>query len=352
MVRRSTVDRSPQSDVYDADYAAGTGDLAPGGGKKGRTSPGWRGAGGRWLVWVFRIVVWAVLLLIGYRGVTAIMFGETGNNPAPAPTASPSSGFPSALASAYALQFGQVYLNADPATASQRASELATFLPAGTDPQLGWNGSGSLQLQTEQVANVAVTDAHHALVTLLARVNGQLMELGVPIYYSGGALAVSGQGLAACAGEGIGAHAVRAYLRCVHPVGADEPAARLLPGLCQRRPGHDRPLPGPGHAGDRPGRRADLRITDLGHRPDRRGYPSYGRHGAMACPGTSQSGPHGRQCVFARRAGDELRTDDREKERDLVHQRYRPVAPARGVVVTITSQAAEPPAPLQVLTPE
>lgn len=193
MVRRSTVDRSPQSDVYDADYAAGTGDLAQGGGKKGRTSPGWRGAGGRWLVWAFRIVVWAVLLLIGYRGVTAIMQGETSNTPAPAPAASPSSGFPSALAGAYALQFGQVYLNANPATASQRASELATFLPAGTDPQLGWNGSGSLQLQSEQVANIAVSDANHALVTLLARVNGSLMELGVPIYYSGGALAVSGE---------------------------------------------------------------------------------------------------------------------------------------------------------------
>ena len=193
MVRRSAVDRSPQSDVYDADYAAGTGDLAPGGGKKSRTTPGWRGAGGRWLVWVFRIVVWAVLLLIGYRGVTAIMAGETSNNPAPAPAASPSNGFPAALASAYALQFGQVYLNADPASASQRASQLATFLPAGTDPQLGWNGSGSLQLQSEQVANIAVSDAHHALVTLLARVNGQLMELGVPIYYSGGALAVTGE---------------------------------------------------------------------------------------------------------------------------------------------------------------
>jgi Conjugative transposon protein TcpC len=193
MVRRSTVDRSPQSDVYDADYAAGTGDLAPGGGRKDRTIPGRRGAGGRWLVWVFRIVVWAVLLLIGYRGITAIMLGETGNSPAPAPAASPSNGFPSALAGAYALQFGQVYLNADPASASQRAGELATFLPAGTDPQLGWNGSGSLQLQSEQVADVAVQDAHHALVTLLARVNGQLMELGVPIYATGGALAVSGE---------------------------------------------------------------------------------------------------------------------------------------------------------------
>ena len=192
MGRRSTVDRSPQSDLYSADYVAGTGDLAQGGGQKDRTVSGWRGAGGRWLVWVFRVVVWLVLLLIGYRGVTAIMAGETTSGAA-APTATPSNAFPSALAGAYALQFGQVYLNADPATANQRASELATFLPAGADSQLGWNGSGSLVLQSEQVADVAVKDANHAVVTLLARVNGNLMELGVPVYYTGGALAVSGE---------------------------------------------------------------------------------------------------------------------------------------------------------------
>jgi hypothetical protein len=193
MGRRSTVDRSPQSDIYDADYATGTGDLAQEGGPKDRTTSGWRGAGGRWLVWAFRVVVWLVLLLIGYRGVTAIMAGETTSGGAPAPAATPGNAFPSALAGAYALQFGQVYLNADPATAGQRASELAAFLPAGADSQAGWNGNGSLVLQSEQVADVAVQDSNHAVVTLLARVNGNLMELGVPVYYSGGALAVSGE---------------------------------------------------------------------------------------------------------------------------------------------------------------
>jgi len=193
MGRRSTVDRSPQSDIYSADYVAETGDLAQGGGQKDRIASGWRGAGGRWLVWVFRVVVWLVLLLIGYRGVTAIMAGETTSGSAPAPAATPSNAFPSALAGAYALQFGQVYLNADPATANQRASELATFLPAGVDSQAGWNGTGSLVLQSEQVADVSVRDASHAVVTLLARVNGNLMELGVPVYYAGGALAVSGE---------------------------------------------------------------------------------------------------------------------------------------------------------------
>ena len=193
MGRRSTVDRSPQSDLYSADYVAGAGDLTQGGGQEDRTASGWRGAGGRWLVWVFRVVVWLVLLLIGYRGVTAIMEGEKTSGGAPAPAAAPSTAFPSALAGAYALQFGQVYLNADPARANQRASELATFVPAGADSQLGWNGNGSLVLQSEQVADVAVQDANHAVVTLLARVNGNLMELGVPVYYDHGALAVSGE---------------------------------------------------------------------------------------------------------------------------------------------------------------
>ena len=194
MVRRSTVDRSPQPVVYGADYAAGTGDLAPGGGRtRARSAAGWRGAGGRWLVWVLRVVVWLVLLVVGYRGVMAIVLGETpASRPAPA-HATAASTFPTDLASAFAYQFGQVYLNASPATVGRRATQLAAFLPQGADPQLGWDGTGSLQLQSEQVAGIRVTDQHHAVVTLLARVNGQLMELAVPVYYSAGALTVSGE---------------------------------------------------------------------------------------------------------------------------------------------------------------
>jgi hypothetical protein len=155
--------------MYEADYEAEAAELAPGDSRKRpRSGMGWRGAGGRWLVWTFRVVVWVVLLVIGYRGVMAIVLN--------------------------AMQFGQVYLNASPATAGQRASDLASFLPPGaTDPQFGWNGGGSLSLQSEQVANVQVQDAHHAIVTLLARVNGKLMELGVPVYAAAGGLAISGE---------------------------------------------------------------------------------------------------------------------------------------------------------------
>jgi Conjugative transposon protein TcpC len=196
MVRRSTVDRSPQPAMYEADYDALAGELAPGESReRPRSGTEWRGAGGRWLVWTFRVVVWVVLLVIGYRGVMAIVLNETppaNSNPAPATSAAP--GFPVQEASAYALQFGQVYLNANPAKASQRASDLASFLPPGApDPQLGWNGGGSLSLQSEEVAGVRVHDAQHATVTLLARVNGKLMELGVPVYATAGGMVVSGE---------------------------------------------------------------------------------------------------------------------------------------------------------------
>ena len=194
MVRRSTVDRSPQPTVYNAGSDAGTGDPAQDGGASRRyAAPGWRGAGGRWLVWTFRIVVWVVLLVIGYRGVMAIVLNETPPSHPQAAASASAPAFPVGLASAYAMEFGQVYLNASPATAAQRASQLAQFLPPGASPQLGWDGSGSLKLQSEQVAGVAVHDAHHAVVTLLARVNGGLMELGVPVYVSAGGAAISAE---------------------------------------------------------------------------------------------------------------------------------------------------------------
>jgi hypothetical protein len=194
MVRRSTVDRNPSPSAYSTDGEAGTGDLTQdGGGSRQHAAPGWRGAGGRWLIWTFRVVVWAVLLIIGYRGVTAIVLNETPPSQ-PQATPSPTSpAFPVSLASAYAMEFGQVYLNASPATASQRASELAQFLPPGASSQLGWDGSGTLTLQSEQVAGVAVQDAQHAVVTLLARVNGGLMELGVPVYVASGGIGLSGE---------------------------------------------------------------------------------------------------------------------------------------------------------------
>jgi hypothetical protein len=138
--------------------------------------------------------VWAVLLLIGYRGIVAIIDSRSPAPRAPAPaTASTAPQFPVTMAEAYALQFGDVYLSFSPATAAQRSRELARYLPPGTDPNLGWNGAGSERVLDAQVAGVSITDRHSAVVTVLARLSGgRLVELGVPIYTARGAMVVSG----------------------------------------------------------------------------------------------------------------------------------------------------------------
>jgi Conjugative transposon protein TcpC len=193
MAGRSTVEPSPHSVADDLGYEAATEYAQPDAIARNRPPRPWRGAGGRWLIWVFRAVAWLVLLVIGYRGVLAIVSGETqSGSVTPAASGTPGSAFPVTLADAYALQFGQVYLNFSPADAAQRSSELSGFVAPGSDSQLGWNGTGSSQLQSATVASTDVQDAHHAVVTLLARVNGQLMQLGVPIYASSGGLVVSG----------------------------------------------------------------------------------------------------------------------------------------------------------------
>ena len=163
-------------------------------------SPGraWNGAGGRWRLWPLRAALWVALLVIAYRGVTAIVFNPVG---APRAGGTSSAGantgqFPVALAEAYASEFGQVYLNFSPATQAQREQELATFVPAGVaaaNPDLGWNGAGQMSLQSEEVAGITVQDRQHAVVTLLATVNGQLMELGVPVIDSGAGVVVAGE---------------------------------------------------------------------------------------------------------------------------------------------------------------
>ena len=106
MVRRSTVDRSPQPAVYSAGSDAG--ELGQGDRTGRYAAPGWRGAGGRWLVWTFRVVVWLVLIIIGYRGVMAIVLNEAPpSHAAPRHTAS-APDFPVSLASNYAQQLGSV----------------------------------------------------------------------------------------------------------------------------------------------------------------------------------------------------------------------------------------------------
>jgi len=160
----------------------------------------WQGAGsgGRWLLWPLRVVLWAALLVIAFRGLTAIVF-NTASAPVVGgtePRSAVGGQFPASLAEAYAAEFGRVYLSFSPQNQGQREQALAAFVPASilaANPDLGWNGTGQVNLQAEQVAGITVQDPRHAVVTLLALVNGQLIQLGVPVAASGGGVVVSGE---------------------------------------------------------------------------------------------------------------------------------------------------------------
>ena len=190
--------------------------------------PPWSGGGGRWTVWPMRVVLWAAILVIGYRGVTAIIFNETpsGNSSGNTTGAAPASGFPVELGEAFALRFGEVYLNYSPDTAAQRAQELAAFISANASakvPQFGWNGHGTSTAESTEVAGIAVSSSDTAVVTLLSTVNGKLMELGVPLYASNGGLVVSAEP------AWLPAPPVAA-LPSVHQASSDAGAQRALAG--------------------------------------------------------------------------------------------------------------------------
>jgi hypothetical protein len=191
MARRALLERSDQLTADDEALPP----RQPHSARSDQVMPHWRGAGGRWLVWVARAIVWAVLLLIGYRGVLAIVQGPSSSPPAsPGATSAQTQHFPVTMAEAYALEFGRDYLDFSPASAAARSASLSSFLPAGYDPSLGWNGAGTQRLLDEQVAAVSVTGPHTAVVTLLAQLGGgKLVELGVPIYAANGDMSVSGK---------------------------------------------------------------------------------------------------------------------------------------------------------------
>ena len=107
------------------------------------------GGGGRWTIWPMRVVLWATILVIGYRGITAILLNETpssGNaNPGNDGAAGDSQRFRhfrSRLARLSPCGSGNCGLTYSPSTATQRAQQLAAFIPANagrrTRNSAGW----------------------------------------------------------------------------------------------------------------------------------------------------------------------------------------------------------------------
>ncbi|QXJ24455.1 conjugal transfer protein [Actinomadura graeca] len=208
MARRSAVARGRDTAVVEETAAPGRALAMPAadpwdaadrdrrrGGSGGSRGGRWGGSGGRWWVWAGRAVLWAVILVILVNGIRAPFERFTADDTASPGTAQkPVKGvqFPSSSAGAFALQFANVYLNYDQKNAPAREAQLRTFLPDGADAQFGWDGVGTLQVQSVQVAGVDVRDAGNATVTLLARTADKWLRLAVPVYADGaGSLVVS-----------------------------------------------------------------------------------------------------------------------------------------------------------------
>ncbi len=151
------------------------------------------GGGGRWWLWVGRAVLWAFILVVLFNGIRAPLVDALQPDDAAPSPASRTNGYPASAASAYALRFAHVYLDYGEGDPRKRAERLAKYLPEGADPQLGWNGQGTLRFRTAHVAGVDVRDATHGVVTLAVQVSGQWMRLAVPVYAAGDGMVVSGQ---------------------------------------------------------------------------------------------------------------------------------------------------------------
>jgi hypothetical protein len=198
MVRRTgvaNVDGGTESSVYSDDSSAWPEAIRPAPVAK---AP-WSGGGGRWTIWPMRIVLWAALLIVIYRGVTAIVLNETpASDNAASNAGTATTQFPTTLAEAFVMQFGRVYFNSSPASAAQRQQELSQFLlpsELGTKSQsqeFGFNGQATMVLQSEDIAGIDVRSQQSAVVTLLAMVNDRPMEFGVPVFSAGGGIVISG----------------------------------------------------------------------------------------------------------------------------------------------------------------
>ena len=77
-------------------------------------------------------MLWAALLVVAFRGVTAIIFNQHATSPGAStgPASTADGQFPVTLAEAYAAEFGRVFLNFSPQAQAQREQQLAAFLPA------------------------------------------------------------------------------------------------------------------------------------------------------------------------------------------------------------------------------
>ncbi|WP_155347093.1 conjugal transfer protein [Acrocarpospora pleiomorpha] len=188
MARRSTVQQDPRIAGDPESYPLPDLDSAP------VRRRGWSGGGGRWLVWVGRAILWALIIVIVVNGVRAPFERFTQGQNAAAPTTPEDAGFPVQEAAGFASQFAAVYLNFDATNPDQRDERLTAFLPLGGERRFGWNGYGRMSAGAIQFQSIDVAaDNVNATVVVSFQSGSKRWLLSVPVYHSGDRFVVTGR---------------------------------------------------------------------------------------------------------------------------------------------------------------
>jgi hypothetical protein len=195
MARRSARAKAAPAAAPDADSPQGEDFLDPGhapaGGRRPRAS-----AGGRWWIWVGRVLLWTFLLVVIANGIwMPLQYGlgeSVGAVVQPEEEAvDEEPDFPEAAAAAFALGFAEVYLDTEDPQAREEA--LESYVPEGRRHLMDVDGA-ALGGENPQVVAVEALDDANGIVTLSTTVRGEAMRLDVPVFagQDGASLAVSG----------------------------------------------------------------------------------------------------------------------------------------------------------------
>lgn len=161
---------------------------------RGRRHFGFGGGGGEaWVRNLLRVLLVAVLGVLLLLGVRDVVRSFVTTRPAP-PQAKPAASYPRDAAEAFAVRFAMTYLTFDSANPSARQRALSTYVAAGGDPELGWDGSGRQTALEGVPSGIEVQGADQAVVTVAVLVDQQQrwIYLAVPVIADQGALAVAG----------------------------------------------------------------------------------------------------------------------------------------------------------------
>ncbi|MGH7881782.1 MAG: conjugal transfer protein [Candidatus Dormibacteraceae bacterium] len=141
----------------------------------------------RLLLWGFRALVVAVLLLLlllGVRDVIRQVLNSSNNSGTGGGAVQ--GGFPQAAAKIFAARFALAYATFDSDHPADHQNALRAYLASGADPMLGWDGQGKETASQALLSGIDVSSSSQATIRVAVGVNnGRWLYLAVPVSSDG-----------------------------------------------------------------------------------------------------------------------------------------------------------------------